>query len=100
MRGEFLLGLSREVRTGAGVDAEQTVDVHLELDREERVVEVPAALAEALAGDDEAKSVYDGLAYTHRKEFSRWIDEAKREETRAKRVTKTLEMLRDGQTRS
>ena len=40
-----------------------------------------------------AKAVFDKLAYTHRKEYVRWIEEAKREETRASRVAKTIEML-------
>jgi uncharacterized protein YdeI (YjbR/CyaY-like superfamily) len=42
----------------------------------------------------------DGLAYTHRKEYARWVDEAKRDETRDRRVVQALEMLREGRTRS
>lgn len=100
MRGEFLLGLSKEVRTQAGVQADDEVQVRLELDREERTVEVPEALAAALARDPEASAAYDRLAYTHRKEYARWIEEAKRDETRARRVDQALEMLRAGKTRS
>ena len=48
---------------------------------------MPPALAEALDSDPEAKATFEGLAFTHRKEFARWIDEAKREDTRARRVT-------------
>jgi uncharacterized protein YdeI (YjbR/CyaY-like superfamily) len=43
---------------------------------------------------------FDGLAYAHRKEYARWIQEAMREETRARRVVQALEMLRAGKTRS
>jgi hypothetical protein len=100
MRGEFMLGLSKEVRSQARIDDGDQVQVELELDRAERTVEVPPALAGALAGDPPAAAAYERLAYTHRKEFVRWIEEAKREETRERRVAKTLEMLRAGDTRS
>jgi len=51
MGGEFLVGLSREVRQGAGVQAGDEVDVTIELDGAPRDVEVPEALAAALAAD-------------------------------------------------
>src|SRR5437763_2257720 len=82
MRGEFLLGRNREVREQARVGAGDTVDVELELDTAPREVEVPQALAAALALDAEADANFARLAYTHRKEYARWIDEAKRDETR------------------
>jgi hypothetical protein len=100
MRGEFLLGLNRTVRKEADVEAGDTVDVKLELDTAPREVEVPEALANALAEDSKARAAFDGLAYTHRKEYARWIDEAKREETRDRRVVQALEMLRQGKTRT
>src|SRR5947209_9420766 len=79
MRGEFLLGLNREVRTAAGVQAGDTVDVVLELDEAPREVEIPPALAAALQSDPQAKAAFEGLAFTHRKEYARWIEEAKRD---------------------
>jgi hypothetical protein len=100
MRGEFLLGLNRAVRKEAGVESGGTVDVKLELDTTSREVEVPEALANALAEDSEARAAFERLAYTHRKEYARWIDEAKRDETRRRRVSRALELLRQGKTRS
>jgi hypothetical protein len=100
MGGEFMVGLNKEVRTGAGVQAGDTVSLQLTLDTQPRTVEVPSALAEALESDPEAKATFEGLAFTHRKEFARWIEEAKREETRARRVTEALDMIRSGRTRS
>lgn len=100
MRGEFLVGLSREVREGAGVQAGDSVTLSLALDTAPREVEVPEALAQALDADPEAKVAFDRLAYTHRKEFARWVAEAKRDETRDRRVAQTLEMVRAGRTRS
>jgi hypothetical protein len=96
MRGEFLLGLSREVREGAGVEAGDTVDLELELDTQPREVDVPEALATALAKDANARAAYEKLSYTHRKEYARWIAEAKRDETRERRVAKAIEQLRAG----
>ena len=78
MRGEFLLGLSRAVRQEAG----DTVDVKLahEAERLERIV----------------RAGFDRLSYTHRKEYARWIAEAKRDETRERRLAEALETLRHG----
>src|SRR5262249_1612595 len=98
MGGEFLVGLNKEVRAGAAVAAGDTVALEPKLDSEPRTVEVPPALATALDGDPEAKRIYDGLAFTHRKEFARWVAEAKRDETRERRVAKALEMLHAGNT--
>jgi uncharacterized protein YdeI (YjbR/CyaY-like superfamily) len=42
------------------------------------------------------RSFFDSLSYTHRKEYCRWITEAKKEETRAARLTKSIDMLRKG----
>ena len=100
MGGEFLLGLNRAVRQDAGVEAGDTVDVELELDSAPREVEVPAALADALDSDPEARAAFDQLSYTNRKEFARWIDEAKRDETRRRRLSRAVEMLRQGETLS
>ena len=100
MRGEFLLSLNRAVREQAGVEAGDAVEVELELDTAPREVEVPVALANALAEDSQARAAFARLAYTHRKEYARWIDEAKRDETRQRRVAQALEMLRQGKTRS
>jgi hypothetical protein len=100
MGGEFLLGLRRDVRDGAGVEAGDDVTVTLVLDEAPREVEVPPALARALDADAEAAAKFEALAYTHRKEFAGWIAEAKKDDTRERRVARTLEMLREGKTRS
>jgi Bacteriocin-protection, YdeI or OmpD-Associated/Domain of unknown function (DUF1905) len=100
MGGEFLLGLSKEVRQGAGVEAGDEVEVAIELDTAPREVEVPEALAAALAADPQAKASFDRLAFSHRKEYARWVGEAKQEETRQRRVQQALEMIRAGKTRT
>jgi Bacteriocin-protection, YdeI or OmpD-Associated/Domain of unknown function (DUF1905) len=100
MRGEFLLGLNREVRESAGVEAGDKVEVAIELDTDPREVEIPQALARALSADPDAQAAFERLAFTHRKEYARWVAEAKREETRDRRVAKALQMLSEGQTLS
>jgi hypothetical protein len=96
MGGRALLGLNREVREAATVEPGQEVSVELERDNEPRTVEVPSDLAAALDADPVVRETFDGLSYTHRKEYVRWIEEAKRTETRTRRVEKSVEMLRDG----
>ncbi len=63
-------------------------------------MDVPEALAAALAAVPEVEAAFNAMAFTHRKEYARWIDEAKKEETRQRRVEKAIEMIRAGQTRS
>lgn len=100
MRGEFLLGLNREVRESAGVKAGDKVEVAIELDTDQREVEIPEALARALSAAPDARAAFKRLAFTHRKEYARWVAEAKREETRDRRVARALQMLCEGQTLS
>lgn len=95
MGGRFLVPLSAENRAAAGVAAGDEVDVGIALDIAPREVTVPADLADALAQDDDAREFFDSLAYTHRKEWVRWIEEAKKAETRNARVSKAVESLRD-----
>ncbi|GLW35325.1 YdeI/OmpD-associated family protein [Actinoplanes regularis] len=99
MGGENMIGLAKAARERAGVEIGAAYQVTIAAETEERTVEVPPELAAALAGDDAAKAAYEKLAYSHRKEFVRWISEAKRDATRADRITKTVEMLRAGEHR-
>jgi Bacteriocin-protection, YdeI or OmpD-Associated/Domain of unknown function (DUF1905) len=92
--GRYFLPLNRQNREAAGVAAGERITVELEADTEERTVDVPDELRKALDGDDEARTVFESLSYSHRKEYADWIVEAKREETRRRRVAETLERLR------
>jgi hypothetical protein len=96
MGGRFLVPLSAANRAAAGVTAGERVRVEIECDTAPREVVVPADLAEALGHDPAVQRVFDGLSYTHRKEWVRWIEEAKKEETRRKRVSRTIVELRQG----
>ena len=97
--GENLLGLSKQLRADLGAEIGDDVDVVIVLDTAPREVELPPALAAALGDDPAAKTAFDALAPSHRKEYVRWVEEAKRDETRRSRVEQTVRMLREGRTR-
>ncbi|MFD2092685.1 YdeI/OmpD-associated family protein [Blastococcus deserti] len=94
MGGAFWIPLAAEHREAAGVRAEQEVEVSIELDTAPREVAVPDDLAAAF-GDD-VRTAFEGLAFSHRKEWVRWVEEAKKPETRAARIAKTVESVRAG----
>ncbi|WP_018686473.1 YdeI/OmpD-associated family protein [Actinokineospora enzanensis] len=91
--GAFMVPLSAEHRTAAGVQAGDEVEVDIELDTAPREVEIPADLAAALDATPGARAAFDKLSYTHRKEHVRAIEEAKAEATRQRRITKCIEKL-------
>lgn len=94
--GVYLIGFNKDVRERAGIAIGDEVEVSLARDDEPRTVDIPPALAAALAEHSEAKAAFEGLSYTHRREYARWIAEAKRDETRERRVAKAVAMLREG----
>ena len=94
MGGAFWIPLAAEHREAAGVQAGQQVDVRVELDTAPRATPLPEDLDAAL--DDAARAHFSGLAPSHRKEWVRWVEEAKKPETRAMRIEKTAEALRAG----
>src|SRR3954453_4267272 len=96
MGGENMIGLSKAARAEAGVELGSSYDVEIALDEGERVVEVPDDLSASLAADPEAQAAFGKLSYTHRKEYVRWVEEAKKEETRAGPSAKPAERVRAG----
>lgn len=94
--GTHYMAVNKEMQQGAGAAPGDTVQVILEPDTAKRTVEVPADLKKALTGT--AKAAFAGLSYSHQKEFVDWIEQAKKPETRARRIEKTLEKLARGQT--
>ncbi len=96
MGSGHILVMTKEVRARVGKSHGETVHVTIQKDTEERIVEVPEALQKLLDQNQKAKTFYDSLSYTNRKEYARWIDSAKRQETKDRRLTKSLEMLLTG----
>ena len=93
-----ILGMTKEIRRRIGKTFGDQVEITLEEDHEERVVELPDDLHVALDADPAAKAAFEKLSYTHRKEYVRFILDAKREETRLSRILKTIEMLKHPRT--
>jgi hypothetical protein len=96
MGGRFMVGVSAQNRTAADVAAGDEVDVDLELDTEPREVAVPEDLAAVLDGEPEARRFFDGLSYSRKQWFVLRIEQAKKAETRLRRVDEAVTMLREG----
>ena len=90
-----LLLILKSIREQVGKTFGDEVKVSVELDVEERVVAVPAELKQLFKSEKEAKTAFEKLSYTHQKEYVKWIEEAKKEETRQSRIVKTIEMLKE-----
>ena len=88
--------VNRKLREASGVRGGETVPVVLERDTEPRTIDPPADFARALKGSKEARAVWDKLSYTHRREHVEHIEEAKRPETRQRRIEKSIALLAAG----
>jgi hypothetical protein len=95
MRGRNLIGLSNANRKAAGVVTGDRVEVELELDLEPRIVVEPADFATALDAEPLARSAFDRLTDSQKSQHLRLIENAKKPDTRARRIEKTLATLRD-----
>lgn len=99
MGGAYMVGVSAENRAGAGVAGGDTVDVDIELDTAPREVTVPPDLAAALDAEPKARETFDGLSYSNRSWHVLQITGAKTDETRQRRIAKSVETLREGRAR-
>jgi hypothetical protein len=97
--GRFMVGVSAENRAGARVAGGDTVDVEIELDTAPRELTVPPELAQALDRDPKARNFFDGLSYSNRQWHVLQVTTAKTDETRERRIAKSVEMLRGGKAR-
>ena len=92
---QHMLGLLKSIREQIGKGPGDTIEVSIQKDEEERVVEIPPAF-EKLLQKEGLLPAFEKLSYTHRKEYCRWLTEAKREETRLARLEKAVAMLKKG----
>ena len=99
MGGDYMVGVSSENRAGAGVAGGDTVDVDLELDTAPREVSVPADFGDALDAEPAARRTFDGLSYSNKSWHVLQIEGAKSDETRQRRIAKSVEALREGRQR-
>lgn len=99
MGGRYMVPVSAERRMAAGVQAGDVFDVALELDTAPREAEVPDDLAAALAADPAAKAFFDTLSHSAKSWHVLQVTGAKKPETRANRVRKSVELLAKGRAR-
>ena len=91
--GKHILGIWKAVRERLELRDGQTIEVTLEADRAPRTVELPKELATALKKNAAARAGWEAMSFTHRREWAKAIAEAKRPETREKRIADALATL-------
>ncbi|PJJ64441.1 YdeI/OmpD-associated family protein [Chryseobacterium geocarposphaerae] len=91
-----ILGLTQEIRKQLNKTFGDNVSVSLIEDKEERTVEIADDISSIFNENEEAKILFDKMSYTHRKEYIRWIEEAKKPETRENRKIKMIQMILNG----
>ena len=99
MGGEYWVGVSALNRAGAKVRGGDQVDVEIELDTAPRAVTVPPDFAAALNAAPEARVAFDRLSYSNKSWHVLSIEGAKTEETRQRRIDKSVAALRAGRPR-
>jgi hypothetical protein len=99
MGGVFMVGVSAEHRAGAGIKGGDEIDVDIELDTAPREITVPADFAAALDAEPDARRTFDGLSYSNKSWHTLQIEGAKTDETRQRRIAKSIETLREGRPR-
>ncbi|MBA2633210.1 MAG: DUF1905 domain-containing protein [Chloroflexi bacterium] len=97
--GAYMVGVSAENRAGAGVAGGDEVDVDIELDTAPREVSVPDDFAAALDASPRARATFDGLSYSNKSWHVLQVTGAKTDETRQRRITKSVNMLEQGHAR-
>ena len=99
MGGAYMVGVNADNRAGAGVAGGDEVDVDVELDTAPREVAVPADFATALAAEPEAGRTFEKLSNSNKGWHTSQIEGAKTDETRQRRIAKSIAALREGRMR-
>jgi len=93
---DHILIVRKDIRAKIGKQPGDRVTVTLIEDTEPRTVDAPDDLVAAFKDAPEAQAIFDKLAYSHQREYVQWITDAKRADTRARRIARTVDMLLDG----
>jgi hypothetical protein len=99
MNGTYMISVSNEHRTASGLKGGDVVDVLLELDTAPREVTVPPDLEAALATEPAARATFDRLSYSNKSWHVLQVEGAKTDETRQRRIAKSIDALREGRIR-
>jgi len=92
--GPACIPLRRSNRDAAGVDGGETLEVRLDLDTDKREVRLPADFMKALKAAPPAWQWWHELSYSHQREYAEAIEEAKKPETRARRIEIAVRAIR------
>ena len=99
MGGTSMISVSSEHRAASGLKGGDVVDVDLELDAAPREVSVPADLDAALDAEPAARATFDRLSYSNKSWHALQVEGARTDETRQRRIAKSIAALRDGRIR-
>ncbi len=99
MGGPACVPLRKSNREAAALEGGETVVVRLDLDTEKREVTPPADLLRALKATPGGLRRWRGLSYTHQREHVEAIEEAKKPETRARRIGVAIKMIQRSATK-
>lgn len=94
--GVLCLGVLKAIQQAEGRKRGDRITVELDIDTAPRVIEPPADLARALARDKQAAEGWEKLSYTNKREIAMGLEEAKKAETREKRLAAAIDRLRGG----
>lgn len=93
MGGTVCLPLRKSNREAAGLEGNETLDVNLELDTDTREVKAPADLVKALKAAPPAWDRWQELSFSHQREYAEAVDDAKKPETRARRIESAVKAI-------
>lgn len=94
--GQHYLVVNKDIRDSIGAIPGSSVQVVMERDLDERTLDMPNDFDEALDADVIARARFDKMSYSHQKEYVEWIEAAKKDETRARRIVKAVEQIAEG----
>lgn len=94
--GKYMMAVPKVFRDAAGIKAGDEITVVMEKDTEKRTVKIPKDLANALEKAN-VQDKFSKMSYTHQKEYVNAVNEAKKEETRKRRIENTIEILKEKQ---
>ena len=97
--GKFMVGFSADHRAASGIKGGDDVDVEIELDTEPRTVDVPTDLQSALDAEPAARQTFDKLSNSLKGYHVYQVTSAKTDETRQRRIEKSVATLRAGKPR-
>jgi hypothetical protein len=94
--GTHYLVVNKSIREAIGATQGDSVQVSMQVDLEERKVDLPEDLALALQANPASQAIFEKLSYSHQKQYVEWIESAKQAATRQDRISKTIAKLPEG----